>query len=131
MNPAETLREAARIIRETAQHATPGPWHIAFSRVYPRWVIATPEGRESERWATDVIKVSSKEITTVAAIADADLNWIALANPAIAAPLADLLDAMAAVYDAEGGDQVAAAGLYQKLVVSALEIARVIAGVDR
>lgn len=128
MNPAETLRAAARTIRETAQHATPGPWHIAFSRVYPRWVIAVPEDRDG--WSTDVIKISSREITAAAATGDADLDWIALANPALAAPLADLLDAIATAGDAESGEQAATAGLYQKLAASALEIARVIAGAD-
>lgn len=51
-------------------------------------------------------------------------------NPALAAPLANLLDAMATAGDAEDGGQAAAAGLYQKLAVSALKIARVIAGAD-
>jgi hypothetical protein len=74
---AETLRAAAKLLRETAAKATPGPW----------------ENAEDDLWIGGNIwgYVIHKEETFVGD----DPAWIALAHPGLAGPLADFLEGTA------------------------------------
>ena len=82
--PAETLRAAAALVRETGSAATQGPWRVVkhYRRLYPG-VLATVEIRKGDR-------VKSISVKTPGEIADAE--WNALACPELAEPLADLID---------------------------------------
>lgn len=73
--PSARLREAAALLREAAAQATVGPWALGKKQT----VIAPVPGRN---WG---LKVASD-------VDDVDARWIALASPAIAEPLAALLD---------------------------------------
>jgi len=83
--PVEELRVAATKLRETAARATPGPW--AVSRIPGiGQTVDDPEGRLC-------VPVGTQWIST------ADGAWIALASPALAESIADLLDGVADVVD--------------------------------
>lgn len=92
--PAETLRAAAAKLRTTGAAATPGPWE-EFSTdddgAWPRLVTGQGDG-------ADVIKVH-EEIADYDVVTREDTAWIALANPALAEPLAAWLEDEAETYD--------------------------------
>ncbi len=71
MTPVETLREAARLMRERAQSATPGPWQSFFGRV--------------RRDGTDLF------LTTTAGDYG-DSPYVASWHPTVALAVADWLD---------------------------------------
>lgn len=77
--PVALLREAARLVREHATTATPGPWTTQAFRVGGYVVI---EGVDQERVADTMHGDCQVN----------DARWIALMSPAIAEPLAAWLD---------------------------------------
>jgi hypothetical protein len=90
MTPAEELRAAATKVRETASKATPGRWQ---SEVLP------PNERFTRPayWVTT--EYDDSDGTTDVVVADCpwregDAEWIALASPALAEPLAAWLEAV-------------------------------------
>ena len=88
--PAEELRAAAKVLRETASNATPGP-------------------RKVGRIAGIGHCVSSPDLKFCVAVepgwvSKGDVAWIGLASPELAEPLADLLDATADEYEREKCD---------------------------
>jgi len=94
VTPAEELRAAATKLRETAAKATPGPWHIREGNEVSSNVIARSEHMviDGGGW-TD----GSKAVVYGAAL-NTDAAWIALASPALAEPLAALLELQAKVF---------------------------------
>jgi hypothetical protein len=84
MTPVETLRTAARLMRERAEAATPGPWSSFFGRV------RLDDGRDL--------------FLTTTAGGYADAAHIASWHPAVALAVADWLDIAAGhqeVYEQE------------------------------
>lgn len=81
MSDTELLREAARHIRETANAAAPGPWHMdEEQRIY-----ADDGAYVTSPWTNDE--------------RDADLDHIALWHPGVAAAIADWLESTAIALD--------------------------------
>lgn len=78
MSPQEELRAAAKLLRETAAKATPGPWDAGH---------ITGIG-----WCVSDTTISICVATEDGWVSKGDVSWIALANPVLAEPLANLLD---------------------------------------
>lgn len=105
MSAAEELRKAAARLRETAAKATPGPWaHVSTSAdgIRPRWIIGPPTEPDDPWSAADVVAVTGDMAQALAditepgqLISDGDMDWMALASPALAGPLAAWLEAAA------------------------------------
>lgn len=89
--PAEELRAAARLLRETASKATPGPWHDFSTDEDGAWpvMVIGAAGPADDR-GQDVLIVH--ETVDEEIVATEDAAWIALASPALAEPLAAVLD---------------------------------------
>ena len=85
--PAATLRAAAGRVRKLAHEATPGPWAEPYYDDNPGdegwWVL---NGREGMREHAVVVTFALNPH------AEADARWIAAMSPAIAEPLAALLE---------------------------------------
>ena len=77
---AERLREAARLIRERAQAATPGPWHTINQYVWR-------DGADQCPGESPVVRDGVET--------EADAEHIASWHPVVALAVADLLDALA------------------------------------
>lgn len=78
MSAAETLREAAKALRDRAEEAPPGPWdHVVGASGDTAWV---------ERRHTETIAVSANAAASA---------YIATMHPGVALALADWLDAEA------------------------------------
>ena len=78
---AQRLRDAAKVLRELAQAATPGPWEAGEACVWtdadlPSRVVVS-DGRDGDGGAWD----------------EADAAFIATMHPGVALALADALDA--------------------------------------
>lgn len=130
---ADLLRKAAAKLREMAKDTTGAPWLAADCNVYPRWILGTPTGGPD--YAPDVARVYSDSEDALQ-VGDADWQWMAFASPALAEPLAALLEhcaknrdaaqqAAASVSDESGritADQI------DQLTPWALPVARVILG---
>lgn len=86
MSPADELLAAATKVRDTAKAATPGPWEIRPGND----VSANVAGRQDLVIDGGGWTDGTKAVVFGAALT-ADAAWIALANPAIAEPLADLI----------------------------------------
>ena len=84
-SPAEELRAAATLIRETASNATPGPWTVSRLPGIGR-TVNDPTARLSIAVGTGWVS-------------GADGEWIALMSPDLAEPLGDLLRSIAAVHE--------------------------------
>lgn len=94
MRPADELRAAAKVLRETASNATPGPWadcSTAYDGAWPVMVIGQP-GPDDDR-GQDVLVVPHTVDEDIVVLED--VAWIVLANPALAKPLAVLLEDLA------------------------------------
>lgn len=92
---AQELKTAATRLRDTATKATPGPWHtvgLPWNHGIP-YVIAGHHDPHVGAFIADVDHIGDDPGETERDQA-ADAAWIALANPALAEPLADLLDAI-------------------------------------
>ena len=87
-SPVEELRAAAKVLRETASKATPGPWEIRDGNKASSNVATRDEHMviDGGGW-TD-----GKKAVVYGAALVADAAWIALMSPAVAEPLAVLLD---------------------------------------
>ena len=80
MSAVETLREAAKTLRERAEAATPGPWDFSIS--------------EDRAWA---LTAAGEAIVSRSAV-DEDATLIATLHPGVALALADWLDDVADSY---------------------------------
>jgi hypothetical protein len=108
--PAEELRAAATKLRETASKATPGPWRVGggtsigvgiepHSRGSFAYDAIVAEATSEEDRENDVETAFGWDRVVEVGTPAADAEWIALASPALAEPLADLLDSIAAEWD--------------------------------
>jgi hypothetical protein len=94
MNASERLREAARLLREAAKEATPGPWDGWYDdSARPYWVVNTRRTGDRVAWH-DVEPPHFYEEPHGPEGADA--HYIALVDPVVGAALADWLDMIAA-----------------------------------
>lgn len=91
-SPADELRAAATLLRETASKATPGPW--------------TAGGYGSAGWTVGDIRGDLYIETEDSEQGKADAAWIALASPALAEPIAAALES--AGNDLSGAEAAAA-----------------------
>ncbi|MFB4306915.1 hypothetical protein [Actinomadura sp. GTD37] len=98
MSPAEELRAAATLLRETASKATPGPWTT-------REVPDEPYAEVMAGTEVAVAHAVSEHLAGPGAAAEAE--WIALMSPAVAEPLAASLEeaAQAAEFLSELADK--------------------------
>ncbi len=94
MTPAETLRAAARLMRERAQAATPGPWIVA--GLHRQGVASTAH----HGGTTGVVGLGYTQ--------EIDATHIASWHPAVALAVADWLDEEAA-WTGQGDDKHALA----------------------
>jgi hypothetical protein len=93
--PSQELREAAKLMRERAEAATPGPW----CRGMGKWegeqfaAVLGPESSAASpgTWVTATGKRDSAQVSP-----DVDTEYIASMHPAVALPLAGWLDEVAA-----------------------------------
>ncbi|TDD77710.1 hypothetical protein [Actinomadura rubrisoli] len=111
-SPATELLAAARLLRETAVKATPGPWTAEHSSwAGDNAVLSTVIGGHA-------VAVCGEEVRGVTLPASADAAWIALMGPDKAEPLATFLH------------HVAETWVFQKGAIRgfALAIARAVTG---
>lgn len=83
--PADELRKAAAVLRETATKAIPGPWHNLDSGDRIIAAVGDPS----------FVYVVDEPMSHAGSAA-----WIALANPLLAEPLASWLETVADQFDA-------------------------------
>lgn len=123
MTPAEELRAAAKVMRERAQAASPGPWETC--------------GRGVEQTAGDYADVLGQEVSCLSYCyggapigpKQADADYIASMHPGIALAIADWLDEEAAEYEAlDAGAQAFLAGDKGGDVAPAIAVARTYLG---
>lgn len=124
--PSEELREAAKLMRERAESATPGPWERPLDVRNKNYVMAAlPEGEQGQYKSGNIpaefashkgptgryagqrerVGVVSAAIWSIGGFmrkrSGRDLDYIASMSPAVALPLADLLEREAALIDAQ------------------------------
>lgn len=139
MSPADELRAAATLLRETASKATPGPWERPLNTRYKHIVTAAKPDDELGRYRDgrpEKVVVALIETWSNGAHVrkrnGRDLEWIALMSPAVAEPDADLFDAIADLvehYDiAEHIDGEPCSDFACRIVAAALRTARAITG---
>src|SRR5690242_10512179 len=97
---AGLLRDAAKVLRERAESATPGPWsaadeHGLVPEAWPAWCVSQMRpGFESMSpeagYVTDVADVHGDNKDECP-----DATYIATMHPGVGLALADLLDALA------------------------------------
>jgi hypothetical protein len=94
-SPTSELREAARLMRERAEKATPGPWFVTSEAAQYGGLVAAPtEGFPYDAgYAGHLIGES---------MSDGNREYVASMHPAVALPLADLLDSLADMYEQRG-----------------------------
>jgi hypothetical protein len=90
--PVELIREAARLIRQRAEAATPGPWEVEGSRS-----IVGPEGMKPKLAGHVVCSVGAWDRGVPS---EADAEHIASWSPDKALPVAALLESLADLYAA-------------------------------
>lgn len=120
MKPSDELRAAATLLRETARGATPGPWGV-------ETVVKDSIGVYSYPGHQFVATLGSASGDSAVRH---DAAWVALANPALAEPDAELLDVIAE-FAVEYGihehvDGEACGDFACRIVVAALATARTI-----
>lgn len=121
MTPDETLRAAAKLMRERAAAATPGPWERPLDTRHKNLVIAAlPEGEQGQwidgcipaEWShhkgvtgryagqRERVGVVSADVWSVGGFmrkrSGRDLDYVASMHPGVALAVADWLDAEAA-----------------------------------
>lgn len=84
--PAETIRQAARLMRERAEAATPGPWAVAEPTEREGHRVGTADERDWVAWTGDLEEEFSP----------ADAANIASWHPLVALAVAEWLDNEAA-----------------------------------
>ena len=91
LTPAQELREAAKLMRERAEAATPGPWERPLDVRHKNFVMAALPER---------VSVVSAAIWSIGGFmrkrSGRDLDYIASMDPPVAEALADWLDVKAA-----------------------------------
>jgi hypothetical protein len=97
--PADELRSAATLLRETASKATPGPWERPLNTRHKHIVTAAKPDDERGRYTDgrpEKVVVALIETWSNGAHVrrrnGRDLEWIALMSPAVAEPLAAWLE---------------------------------------
>ena len=116
MSEAEEMRAAASKLRKRGAEATPGPWHRPLD-VRNKAVVtaALPEGEEGRYLDGRPERVGVVQLNTwsdgkhMRKRGGRDLEWIALANPGLAAPLATWLESAAEDSEVIGTDHQALA----------------------
>lgn len=91
MSSSDQLKRAAAKLRETAAKATPGPWQFVPDLYGDRGAI-TSASPAAEGWDTLIIDVPNDSEQPAA-------EWIALVSPALAEPLAVVLEEAARRYE--------------------------------
>jgi len=115
MSDAETLRNAAKLLRERAEMATPGPWR-QMCLGSEGCLVLRATGTPRERGRGRVARFGQKDWK-----ADhADAEYVAAMHPGVALAVADWLDAEAAFAEHEVAD----------LALEALAVARAILGAE-
>jgi hypothetical protein len=106
MTPAAELRAAAATLRKRGAEATPGPWDRPLNTRYKHIVTAPkPDGEQGRHLDGRPERVGVVQLNIwwngsfMRKRGGRDLEWIALANPALAEPLAALLDNAAELYE--------------------------------
>jgi len=91
----ETIRRAAKLMRERAQAATPGPWRAAkgdFAGVtYPCILTAAGDPADPETWLMATGTAGSRQ--------EPDATHAASMHPGVGLALAEWLDAAAQMWD--------------------------------
>jgi hypothetical protein len=99
-SPADELRAAATKLRETASKATPGPWHtvgLPWNHETPYVVAGHPDPHVG-KFVAEVEQVFG-DLDEDDRDHAPDAAWVALANPALAEPLAIVLEDAAELYE--------------------------------
>ena len=133
---AQTLQRAAEKLREAAAKATPGPWEN-FSTdedgIRPLWVNGPAEDPDDVHTVREVVYFTDEMAEAIADIAEpsgivaqADLDWMALASPVIAEPLAVWLESVAVFWPEHQVVTATAAAVRERS--HALLIARAVLG---
>ena len=99
LSPADQLRAAAKLMRDRANGATPGPWR-AFSHMRDWYVASETYGQvttgiHDETGSTEIVLIERDR---------ADAGHIAGMHPGTALAVADLLDATSTCECEEGDD---------------------------
>ena len=125
--PADELRAAAKLIRERAEAATPGPWERPLDTRHRNFVGAALPANETGRWEGGIIPgymtsgylsryVGQRERVCVVSCeswsdghfvrkrSGRDLDFIAGMHPGVALAVADLLEAASTCECEEGDD---------------------------
>jgi hypothetical protein len=105
MTPADELRHVAKLLREVAEGATPGPWkHMCLGS--EGCLVLRDSGTIRERGRGRVARFGQKDWK-----ADhADAQYVAIMHPGVAESLALLLDERAHEYDEMASGPYGAAG---------------------
>jgi hypothetical protein len=112
----DVLRRAARLMRERAEAATPGPWRdFTYGDPMMHYVDAGP---------------NTNLVASGAFWENADAAHIASWHPAVALAVADWLDLVARAVDAAGGMKAATLAT-QANAYAALDVARKYLGADQ
>lgn len=96
-DPAETLRRAAKLMRERAEAAAPGPWlgvtGIFREGEWPCVITAQGDPKDPQTWLLGAGNGGANR--------EADADHAGFWHPLVAAAVADLLDREAALIDAQ------------------------------
>jgi hypothetical protein len=90
---AERIREAAKVLRDAAERATPGPWERTIDRDKHK-----PNGIDVGVWSESAINYPVESVTFGNPNDLADAAYIALMSPPVALALADWLDDIEALW---------------------------------
>lgn len=120
MSPGEELREAARLMRERAQAATPGPWENPLHNEVTHGYAFEWPSRHIATWIA-TCDSGDEDVSEEQEVANA--QHIAGMHPLVAAPFADLLEAAAFCGCMEGDD-------HWELRSAAIRAARAYLGTD-
>lgn len=95
-HPADEIRAAARLLRDRAQAATPGPWRTHDTHLTHGGHTATIlTGGDRDTALVAWLPTGSDEPWDEARNAWRTADWIALADPVVGLAMADLLDGYA------------------------------------
>lgn len=139
MTRAETLRTAATRMREAAADTTPGNWQVGNGDTIGLDIEQTSRssfayGAQIAQVLDDLDRESDNEGGHELGSPEADAEWIALADPRMAGPLPDLLEAVADLIDANPHlehlhvDGEPCDDLGCRIVHAALDVARTLGG---
>lgn len=121
-DPLDDLRAAAKLLRDRAEAAAPGPWHRAADHERPRGQY--PDNAIGY-WDGEYARCVSYSGTGQGAEADADAVWIVTMHPGVGLALADWLESVAARWVGRAELNYPARHVFQQ---HALRVARLILG---